>query len=85
MEVQKAMKEQLNLIVDVLKTRGSGTTNDGNTARTAFRNHETFAKILGLDEDLVYRFFVILCTLSRKEPVNPDKFQEYNKETAYVG
>ena len=63
------------------RSGGSGTSNDGNTARRAFRSHETFAEILGVDKGLVKRFFIILCVLSCKHPIDPDKLEIYCKDT----
>ena len=55
-EVLKQMKEEFSLINNTPKTGGSGTTNNDNTARTAFRNQTKFALILSFSQDLVYRF-----------------------------
>ena len=55
-EVQTQMKEEFSLIDNTPKTGGSGTTNNDNTARTAFRNQTKFALILSFSQDLVYRF-----------------------------
>ena len=74
-EVQEKMKDNFGIFVDFPKTGGSGTTNDGNTARIAFRKHEEFASILGLNPELIKRFFIILCTISCKEAVDPDKLK----------
>jgi hypothetical protein len=76
------MRDQLGLIVDVPKTGGSGTSNDGNTARIAFANHEKMAEILEMDHLLIKRIWVILCALSSQEAVDPDRFQVYCRETA---
>lgn len=51
---QDAIREKMGLLVDVVRPT-SGTTNDGNTARTAFsdKNRGTFAEILGLEKWLL--------------------------------
>ena len=76
------MRDPLRLIVNVPKTGGLGTSNDGNTARFAFVNHEKMAKILEIDPLLIKRIWVILCVLSSQEAVDPYRFQVYCRETA---
>ncbi|XP_071579803.1 uncharacterized protein [Temnothorax nylanderi] len=44
----------LGLIVDKPKTGSSGNTNDGNTARRAFKNADIFADCLQIDHRLLY-------------------------------
>lgn len=41
-EVQQKLKERLGLVVDIPKSGGSGTSNDGNTARRFFQVHIYF-------------------------------------------
>jgi len=38
----------MGLLVDMPKTGGSGSTNDGNTARRAFNSPKRFSKITGI-------------------------------------
>ena len=52
-QIFKEIKKELGLIVTVAKCGGSGTTNDGNTSRVAFQNHEKFAAMLGINPVLV--------------------------------
>ena len=78
----KEIKKELGLIVDMAKPGGSGTTNDGNTSRVAFQNHEKFAAIFGINPVLVENLYVILCALSSQEAVDPGRFQVYCRETA---
>ena len=85
--VQKDLLSELNLVVDVPRTGGSGTSNDGNTARKFFQAHDTSATVLGVDHELVKRLYIILATLSSTGDINPDAFEAYCLETAerYVG
>ena len=53
----------MGLLVDVPKSGGIGTTNDGITARRFFSN-EVSAAITGVDQDIIHLFSVILLTLS---------------------
>lgn len=48
--IQEDLCQQMGLIVDVPK-QGSGTTNDGNTARRFFENPIITSKITGIDEN----------------------------------
>ncbi len=48
-------KEVMGLRVDFVK-QGSGTSNDGNTARRFFENPEVTASITLVDETLINRF-----------------------------
>lgn len=61
---------------------GTGTTNDGNTARRFFQNPDITASIVGVDPDLIHRFKIILNTLNSCASVDPEKFQRYCMETA---
>jgi len=64
----------MDLIVDVPKSSGSGTSNDGNTARRAFQNAEKFAEILNIDVELVLNLHIILATISCGLDIDPEKF-----------
>lgn len=80
MEIQQKFKEEMGLIIDRPKP-GFGTTNDGNTARRFFKNHETSASITGICHELLERFYVMLTTLSSGYDINVDIFEAYFKET----
>lgn len=86
-EVQNRLWESMGLIVDQPKVGGNGTTNDGNTARRAFLQHEKFALALNIDEQLVKRLKTILIALSCQLPLDPDLFGNFCLETAekYIG
>lgn len=47
-EIQKAFRDETGLVVDMPKQSGSGTSNDGNTARRFFQLSETSSESLGL-------------------------------------
>lgn len=78
-EIQKKFKE-IGLIIDKVKP-GFGTSNDGNTARAFFYNSSETARITGLDENLIERFGTILAVIASGYEIDPDKFQEYCKQT----
>lgn len=61
---------------------GCGSTNDGNTARRFFENYEESALITGLNKDLIYRFYIILQTISSGFAIDTHKFREYTLDTA---
>lgn len=79
--IQQEFRKELGLLIDIVK-QGSGTTNDGNTARRFFSEIHTSAKITGLDESLIKRFSVILQAISCGEMINARKFALYALETA---
>lgn len=60
----------------------SGTTNDGNTARRFFEDPSFAARVTGLDENLIYRFSIILKVLSCGKAIKTDHFRAYSLETA---
>lgn len=80
--IQLQLKQQLGIIVDIPR-QGSGTSNDGNTARRFFRNWETVAEITGVDKNLIYRFYIILQVLASGELVDSSKFEQFARQTAY--
>ena len=80
-KIQKICRDELGLIVDRPKPGGAGNSNDGNTARTAFRLHEKFAEICGLDHELVFRFHIIMVALNCGFPLDRHKFEMYLRET----
>ena len=51
-EIQGKLGAEVGLHVDKPKSNGSGSTNDGNTARRAFLNTDTFASIVGFDRQV---------------------------------
>lgn len=60
---------------------GYGTSNDENTARRFFEEYETNSSITGLNKDLLYRFNVILKTISIGLEIDSHKFREYCLDT----
>ena len=80
--VQTYFKERMGLAVDVPRAGGSGTSNDGNTARRAFGDPVAFSDITGVNLDLIIRFSIILRVLSSQRRVNAGKFEVYGLVTA---
>lgn len=81
LQIQGDFRNKMGLIVDVPKP-GFGNTNDGNTSRRFFIDPELSAAITGIDSNLIYRFKVILETISSGHKINVDIFLEYAMETA---
>lgn len=54
----------MSLLVDIPKQGGSGTTNDGNTARRFFEDPKTSSEITGIDVRLIEALAVLLKSLS---------------------
>lgn len=79
--IQDKFKDELNLLIDIVK-QGTGTTNDGNTARKFFEFPNKTAAITGLDEELIKRFAVILQAITSGEKIDVIKFKDYARKTA---
>ena len=80
--IQQQLREKLGIIVDIPKSGGSGTTNDGNTSRCFFQNSETVSQVLGVNEELTKRLYILLCTLSSYREINADRLEEFCLSTA---
>ena len=80
--VKKRFREQMGLVVDQPKSGGAGTSNDGNTARRAFRDVDKLSEVTEVDVELLNRFAVILSALASSLAIDTDKFHQYATETA---
>jgi hypothetical protein len=75
--IKERFRIQMGLLVDQPKSGGNGSINDGNTARTFFKNISLSASITGIHEQIITRFAVILQTLSCGYEVDPEEFHKY--------
>ena len=80
--VQQEFRNRLGLHIDKPKPGGSGTSNDGNTARIFFRNSTISAEITSIPEELICRCSSILEALNSGYQINVTKFRDYGIETA---
>lgn len=80
-EIQKLFREKMGLIVDVVK-QGSGTSNDGNTARRFFADPKLTHEITGVNELLIKKFSIILQVITCGYKINIEKFKSFCLETA---
>ena len=71
------MRNELGLRVDFPCSGGSGTSNDSNTSRKAFRNCDQFAEITGLDKDLLEDMKTLLITLNSQYSINKGRLKEF--------
>ncbi|XP_071652458.1 uncharacterized protein, partial [Temnothorax longispinosus] len=78
--IQAAFKTELDLNVNNPKA-GSGTSNDGNTARCFFEKYQKSAQITRIDQDIIHRFYIILQAISCGH-INLDNFRQYAVELA---
>ena len=74
-------KQKLNLVIDVPKTGGFGTTTDGNSCRKAFENAEVFAEITNVDVGLISRIWLISIAISTRIELCPNKFKSFCDDT----
>lgn len=80
-KIQEAFRLEMGLLVDKPKP-GYGSSNDGNTARRFFDDPETSSRITGVDKDIIWRFKVILATISCGHKIKVDVFKNYCLDTA---
>ena len=80
--IQKEIRDAIGLRVDIPCSGGSGNTNDGNSARRFFENHEKMAEITGIDETLLKRLNIVLKTITVNFDIDSEKFKDYALETA---
>ena len=78
--IQRQFKEKMGLLVDKPKP-GFGSTNDGNTARTFFKNSTLSSEITGIDKTLIKKIYLINRLLSCGFKINISKFEELLKDT----
>lgn len=79
-KIRTKLFEQFYVRIDEVK-HGSGTSLNGNSARTCFRDPSALAKVLGINEDLVKRLSYVLLAFKRKKSVNLDILQTYCTDT----
>ena len=70
-EVQKELRQALGINVCIPRSWGSGNSHDGNIARTFFKCYKEAARVLGVDRELIRRFYITLCVLSSNKEVDP--------------
>ena len=76
-EVQHAFRSRMGLRVDEPRAGGSGNSNDGNTARRAFRSSADFATCTGVDQELIDRVGTVLQAVSSPHRLDIDALSAY--------
>jgi len=66
-KIQKSLKSELHLSVDIVK-QGAGTTNTGNVGRAFFEQAERVSKLI--DKDILVRMYAILQVISCGEKID---------------
>lgn len=79
--IQGRFKSELNLIVDMPRGNGAGTSNTGNTCRRAFADTEKLSQVLEIDVNLLNQLRVIMEAVSCELPIDAVKFEEHCKKT----
>ena len=82
MDVKRNFWERMHLHVDQPRSGGKGSSNDGNTARRAFRDEEMFAAVTGVDRQLIHQMHIILQTMSSGYVIDIQAFHAYCTATA---
>lgn len=80
-EIQERFRNETGLLVDMPKAN-FGNTNDGNTSRRFFENTKLASEITGINHELIFRFKVILETISSGLKIDAAKYDSYALETA---
>ena len=75
--IQNKFIEELELRVDFPRQGGSGTLNNGNTARRAFKDFDLFSSITGIDKEFIERLANILNIMNSSYEIDTIKFSEY--------
>jgi hypothetical protein len=71
----------MGLLIDYPKP-GYGSTNDGNSARRIFENHQLSSSISTIDIEIIYNFKIVLQTVSSGYYINIEKFEAYTLKIA---
>lgn len=79
--VQEGLKRKMSLLADI-PMAGCGNTNNGNTARRFFREPKLASEITGVNEELIYRFSVILRSIACGHKIDIESFRQYALQTA---
>lgn len=81
--IQNEIRQKIGVLVDVVRPN-SGTTNDGNTARTVLsdKHRENFANILGIEKWLLDDLHTVLVVLSSGLPIDSEKYDNFCKKLA---
>lgn len=79
-EIKSELRKHLGLRISEPLPAG-GNSNDGNTARTFFREYKTVAKITGLNENLLERMHIILILISCRNEIKTEDFKDYAEKT----
>ena len=81
-KVHDNLKRTMGLCVDEPRAGGVGNSNDGNTARRAFREAAQFAACTGLSEDIITRIHVALQAVTCFFPLDHEAFASFCRQTA---
>ena len=79
---QKEFRERLGFLVDMPKTGGTGTSNDGSTSRRAFENADIFSEITSIDIELIKRLPFIFIMINSNYSILTELFRQYCLDTA---
>jgi len=81
-KIQATLWEKLNIKVDKPKSGDYDNSNNGHTARRAFKDPNLFAKYLGFNPQLLRNFKAILVALSCYFSIDASCFRKFCIETA---
>lgn len=79
--IQTALINGLGIHVDFVRP-STGNSNTGNVARKFFKDPKLTAKLIGIDEQVVHRFSILLQAICCGLTIDVDKYDVYAKDTA---
>ena len=79
--IQAELRRRLGILVDVVVPGKQGTTNDGNTARTFFKESEVVAEVTGVDQGLIDALGTLLTALTCGLAIDPKPFKHLCEQT----
>ena len=79
--IQAELRTRLGLLIDIPLPGGSGTSNDGNSSRTFFKEAETVAEVTNIDLTLIQNLGTLLGTLSCGFAIDTEKLRSLANRT----
>eukprot|EP00733_Pompholyxophrys_punicea_P000940 Pompholyxophrys_punicea_v1_NODE_378_length_2095_cov_23.619608.p1 type:complete len:497 gc:universal NODE_378_length_2095_cov_23.619608:1657-167(-) len=80
--LKQKIYNELGLVIDQPKAGGSGTSNDGNTARRFFAEYRKVSEITGLDSNVLAKLGTFIRAIGCGFPVNSEKLKSFGLEVA---
>jgi hypothetical protein len=73
-------KNEMGILANKFTPGGSGSSQGGNTVRRIFKMYRESARITGVNENIILRFYVIMQNISSRFELNTEEFNKYKKK-----